>query len=223
MARLPVDVVAKLSVRVKRGQQGYWDIVRDLVRQGDGIVTARAVHDRAGGHAASVRDYLRRLERAGILIRIHPEPGSGSGRAAIAQWRLGRRCGPEAPRLRRDGTPATPAMGQEQMWRVLKMAGAGGVSAADLAWTASTEEHPVRAATAAAYLSALRRAGYLAVVASGKPGHRRGTGRQAVYRLLPDMNTGPLAPQIQRIKAVWDPNLGRHMGEAEARADGDPT
>ncbi|SOE00612.1 hypothetical protein [Caenispirillum bisanense] len=197
MGRRPVDEEAKLSVRVPRGQQGFWDIMRELRR-----FRLADVDQRCNVHRETIRGYLKGLERAGFV-----EPVGKDGDHTVYELR---RDQPDAPSVRRDGTLRKPALGQEQMWRVMKMAGAGGFSADDLAVTASTEEDPVAVETARRYLRALHRAGYLAVVTPGKT-----TGGRTVYRLLPNMRTGPLAPQIQRIKAVWDPNLRRHVGTAE--------
>lgn len=48
----------------------------------------------------------------------------------------------------------------------------------------------------------------LRVVQKASPGH----GRKAIYRLI--RNTGPLPPQIQRVKHVFDPNTREvHMPE----------
>ncbi|MEW6490806.1 MAG: hypothetical protein AB1578_23205, partial [Thermodesulfobacteriota bacterium] len=61
---------------------------------------------------------------------------------------------------------------------------------------ASIEEHVVGEADAEHYCRYLAKAGYLARV-----GHRR-------YRHLPRRRTGPLPPQIQRVRQVFDPNTG---------------
>ena len=49
----------------------------------------------------------------------------------------------------------------------------------------------------------LQRAGYLKVAVS------KGPYRRARYMLIPARNSGPQAPLIQRIKQVYDPNLGK--------------
>lgn len=209
MPRRPVHIEAQMTVRVPRGIQGYWEIIRDLSR-GGAAWTTRAVWDGIDGprpHIADLRDYVRRLDKAGIVASV------GADVEGATLYRLERDPGPEAPRLRKDGTPAkAQGRGTEQMWRVLRMAGAGGVDARELAATAATEEHPVAMTTAHAYLCHLHKAGYLAVVS---PHSHGGAGRLARYRLFPHMNTGPLAPMIQRTKHVWDPNRLEVMGVAE--------
>ncbi|GEO82298.1 hypothetical protein ROR02_24290 [Pararhodospirillum oryzae] len=195
-----MDDMARLSVRVPRGRQGIWETLRALTAGGASASLPEILDGSAEAHKSTIRTYLRCLEAAGIVAR---EEGDG------VRYRLLRDPGPEAPRLRRDGSPAQHSLGTEQMWRVLRMASA--LDARELAVTASTEEHPVALDTARAYLRALDRAGYLAVVEPGRPGHKVGTGHLTVYRLI--NNTGPLPPQIQRIKAVWDQNLRAHVGE----------
>ncbi|CCG07335.1 hypothetical protein [Pararhodospirillum photometricum] len=206
MGRLPVDEVARLSVRVPRGRQGIWQTIRALAGGGGGAFTLPEVMARSAERSKeTVRTYLRCLEAGGIVVREGLAVDGGAMR-----YRLVADPGPEAPRLRRDGSPAALCLGTEQMWRVLRMASPG-LDARELSVTASTEEHPVALGAAAAYLRALHHAGYLAVVEAGRPGHKPGTGKRTVYRLT--RCTGPLAPQIQRIRAVWDPNLSCHMGE----------
>lgn len=204
MAQRPVDVQARLTVRVPRGQQGFWEIIRDLK-----AFTVSDVDQRSNVARSTVRDFIVRLERGGFVARDGVDETSGHIRYRLVRDQ------PDAPKLKRDGSPARQRLGQDQMWRVIRMSGSGGLTATDLALTASTEDHPVKLTTAQAYLKALHRAGYLAVLRPGRPGHKPGTGSLTVYRLLPSMRTGPLAPQVQRIKAVWDPNLCRHVGQGD--------
>lgn len=192
MARLSPEVMAEITVRVPRGQQWFWDIIRDLHRS-QGEWTVRDIDGRSNTHTASIRDFLRRLERAGYIevVREIPDPN----RKPRKVYRLLRNQ-PEAPRLRRDGSPAKDlGRGQEQMWRSLRMLGV--VTVRDLAVAASTEETRVTVETARSYLKHLHAAGYLKRLERGR------------YRLRPDRNTGPLAPQVRRCDFVFDPNLGK--------------
>lgn len=148
---------------------------------------------------ATVRDYVVGLERAGYLALTQ-----ASDPRTPKRWRLVRDAGAEAPRVRKDGTPVTMGLAQEQMWRTLRMM-KGDLNARELAAHAGTPEIPVREAAAADYLGNLHRAGYLECVKPGK-----GTGRggiQARYRLV--KNTGPRPPMVCRTHAIYDPNLGR--------------
>jgi len=202
MANRPIDERVRLSVRVPRGIQGYWDIMRRLSAE-QGVFTLRDVDLQSNVNKDAIRDFLKRLERAGYVAHT-----GYRDKAKLYQLRHDQ---PEAPRLRRDGSPARE-MGRanEQVWRTAKMLKR--FTTRELAVHASTEDVPVREETAYQYLRHLEHAGYVRKVEAGRPGHKPGTGKQATYALRPDMITGPLAPQIQRTDWVWDPNLKRPMG-----------
>ena len=83
----------------------------------------------------------------------------------------------------------------------------GPFSILDLALNASTEEQPVKFSDARDYVANLHKAGYL-VMLEGQIGGR------AIYRLVPSRYSGPKPPMVQRIKQVWDPNLGKVVWSA---------
>ncbi len=192
MGRRPVhEAVLKVPLR---GHQHFWNAMRErrtfTIAEIDGAGNART---------DTVRDYVKRLARAGIL-----RP-AGSGAMGAVIYRIANDPGPEAPSVRRDGSIAPrPGVGNEQMWRSMKMLGT--FSYRDLALAASTDEVKVKPATAQAFVKHLARASYLAVVVPAVAGKNI-----AVYRLI--RNTGPLAPMIQRTDWVWDPNLQQVMGQ----------
>lgn len=194
MGRRPVNE-AVLVVPL-RGHQHFWSTMRELRR-----FTVADIDGAGNARRDTVRDYVRRLRRAGILKRVGAEPKPGTDADV---YEIVYDPGPEAPSVRRDGTVIPrPGLGNEQMWRAMKMLGF--FNHRDLSVHASTDEVAVKTATAKAYLKHLLAAGYLAVAtpaAGSKP---------AVYRLV--KNTGPLAPMIQRTDWVWDPNLRAVMGQ----------
>lgn len=191
MARRRVDEMAALNARVPRGYQGYWQVIRGLARR-DELFTLRDVEQATNAQKDTVRDYLHRLERAGIVAR------EGAGEHGATLYRLVQDVGPVAPRLRRDGSEVQQGAGQDHMWRAMKMV--GDFSAQDLLLAASTDDVRVTLDTAKTYIRHLFHAGYLARRAGGKGPVA------ATYRLKPSMNTGPLAPMVQSVKQVWDPN-----------------
>lgn len=202
MTQRPIDVAVQLQARVPRGHAGFWEIIRELKR-----FTIRDVDRRSNVHLATVRDFVRRLERGGYLRRDAEQTAEGIVYELIRDQ-------PEVPALRRDGTPARQkGLGQEQMWRAMKML--RDFDARDLAFAASTDDEQIRIATAQSYIKHLHRVGYLAVVQPAKTGTagRPGSGSLARYKLLPSKRTGPLAPMIQRTHFVFDPNLNRVVGE----------
>lgn len=146
----------------------------------------------------TVRDYLVGLERAGYLFVTDP-----GGRAIAKRWKLVKNVGAEAPRVRRDGSPVTMGLAQEQMWRTLRTL-KGDTNARELAAYASTPEIPVAETAAKDYLKNLFLANYLQRTAEGKGKGHGGT--QGRYRLI--SNTGPRPPMVQRTDAMYDPNLG---------------
>lgn len=215
MSRRACHIEAALRVRVRRGHQGIWEAIRE--RRDAWWTVGDVWRDTDVPSPEAVADYVRRLHRAGYLERAEHRPG---GAGLMVSWRLVRDAGPEAPRLRRDGTESLPTA-QEAMWRTLRMIGRDGVTADDLVVMASTAAVPVRRVSATRYLQALARAGYLRVLEEGRPGHKPGTGTPTRYALRAGMNTGPRAPMIARVThAVWDPNRGEFMGQSEADVSG---
>lgn len=205
MARHPAHIMASLTVRVPRGYQGFWEIVRELHRQKQRW-TFLEVSERCNVANETVNDYLHRLAKAGYIKK-------DGATAKATLYRLVKDQ-PEAPRLLRDGTAACrQGLGQDHLWRAMKMLST--FNARELHKHATTAEVAVSLAAAKRYIASLHRAGYLIEIVPAKPGHRPGTGRLATYRLSPAMNTGPLAPQIQATKFVWDPNTKKVMGPAE--------
>lgn len=215
-----MHIEAALRVRVRRGQQGIWEAIRE--RRAQPWSLREIWRDTGVGNVETVRDYVRRLVAGGYVARQAPgshECGRPAQSQAIA-YVLTRDGGAEAPRLRRDGTEVPPT-GQEAMWRTLRMIGGDGVTADDLVVMASTDVRPVARSAAATYLQHLAHAGYLRVIEEGRPGHRPGAGRPARYALRAGMNTGPAAPMIARVThAVWDPNRSAFVGVAEAAPSG---
>lgn len=197
MARKP----AHLELVGGKGQrQRVWDRIRAL--KGSDFDLAEITF--GAECKATVRDYVVGLERAGYLVLTQ-----ASDTRTPKRWKLARDAGAEAPRVRKDGTPVTQGLAQEQMWRTLRMM-KGDTNARELAAHASTPDIPVRESAAHDYLHNLHRAGYLECVKPGK-GVGRG-GIQARYRLLPTPHgqpPGPRPPMVCRADAVYDPNLGK--------------
>lgn len=189
MARKAVHLTA--GAKRPEGRQVMWEAMRTLR-----TFTIADLSCRTQINDTTVRSYVEGLTRAGYLSCEKPVRGKGPFRAAI--WTLVRDIGVEAPKVRKDGTHVTSGLGREQLWRTMRII--GDFDHHELALQASTEEHPVAANEANFYCIYLRRAGYLTVTREGGPN------TPTRYRLLPSRYTGPQAPQIQRIRQVWDPN-----------------
>lgn len=187
----------------KGPRQRVWDAIRRLAATNSAPFTDHDIWDATEGaendiEFGLIRDYRRCLVNAGILAVA----GQRKGRRVEGTFALVRDAGAEAPRLRKDGSPVTQGLAQEQMWRTLRML-KGDTNERELAAHASTPAIPVREVAAHDYLCTLNRAGYMRVTKPGLSG-RKGLSR---YQLI--TNTGPRPPMVCRADAVYDPNLGK--------------
>ncbi|GAB7078347.1 hypothetical protein [Megalodesulfovibrio paquesii] len=159
------------------GNDAVWTAMLELADAGRDITVA-AVGAKVLRGKGEIREYLRRLCLAGVCTAT---PGQGIG--AMTTYRLTQRPA-QAPHLDKEGKPF-PETDQQRMWRGLRMMKA--CTAVDLATAVSVKE-----SVAYTYLKMLAHAGY--VTRSGDQ-----------YRLV--RQHGPLAPMIQKVKQVYDPNL----------------
>lgn len=188
MSRRPVDQIARS--RDAEGRQVIWETIRAQ----PGPFVMGDLFRETWISRATLRSYLRALTAAGILERTeHPER---VGLRDAVTWRLLQDEGHYAPRVNNKGERVTQGLGVEQMWRTMRMLKE--FTSPQVAMHATTDEVQVSELTARSYCSMLLATGYLRCIQKGS-GNRRAT-----YRLV--RNTGPLAPQIQRVKQVFDPN-----------------
>jgi len=192
MALKPADKRNGLDSR-----QVLWEIIRKM-----GTVTFRSLRNETVLSMDTVRDYVRSLEKAGFLRKLPREEGPW----APNTWELIKDVGVEAPRVRRDGTLVTQGEGRRNMWEAMRILRV--FTPRDLAVAASLPDCPVKESTALDYAKHLCKAGYL-----------KKNGRE--YRFLPSAYTGPLAPQIQRTKRVWDPNLKQVRWRSDGEVSND--
>lgn len=157
-----------------------------------------SLRDAAGiGHCdkGSARTFLRALIAGGIVEKLSDNPFAVR---IIAESDPG----PAVPRLREDGSLVVAGGDRQKIWRAARV-----LKTFDLiALCAAAEVDPENARN---YLGYLVKAGYFAMDYDHK------TRRPAVYTAIPSAYTGPLAPQVARIKTVWDPNLGRVVWPAD--------
>jgi hypothetical protein len=196
--RKPVEME---MVGGKGSRQRVWEAIRKYA----GAFTCYQISRKAKADDGTVYTYLRSLEKGGYI------EGQEGNQLLFAfkekKWKLVRDNGVEAPRLTRDGKPVVQGMGNEAMWRSMRIVGE--FNARELAAHASASGIAVKEQTAKSYISALKAAEYLAT-ATGAASKGIGKGAvQARYRLAPGKYTGPRPPMIQRTKSVYDPNLGK--------------
>jgi hypothetical protein len=132
-----------------------------------------------------VKQLLAQWRAGGHVLH---RPGRHAGRE-VDTWSPARR----AP-LPPAGTPSETD--QDRMWRAMKMMKTFTVQ--DLALHAAVPGAEIPVGTARAYLLHLQRAGYVAA-------QRSAMNAPAAYRFL--KSTGPKAPRVLKLPAVWDPNL----------------
>lgn len=202
MARKPVDLIA--AAARPEGRQVIWGAIRNLRS-----FTVSKIEDSTRINEGTIRTYVRGLERAGYLRKVDfacvHTPIPGSFRPVV--YELIKDCGVDAPRVTVNGEQVTQGRAREQMWRTMRVL--RDFTWRDLAVQASTEEQAIDPEDARSYIKYLHAAGYLVCMRPAKPGNKPGAGTLAQYRLLPSKYTGPQPPMIQRVKQVFDPNLGR--------------
>ncbi len=185
--RLPAD-------HAGAGRQEIWQALKSCSAE----ITVTRLVEATGLHRSSVTRYLNALTAAGYLEAHEGEPGHAS------TWTLIRDVGFHAPRVRADGSKVKQGEIYEQIWRGMYMLKS--FTFLDLIQHASIE---IAEATAKDYCKRLLGAGYLRVERKADP-HRA---RVAKYRLI--RHSGPMAPQVQRVQRIYDPNTGLvHYPEA---------
>jgi hypothetical protein len=190
----PRRLNALIEINISRGQEGVWAAARRL--RAFSIDDIERLVESERNH---IGDYLRRLERGGFLKRLCDKPVQYE--VIIDQA--------DAPRVRHDGSLIVEprAAGQDNMWRVMKML--RDFDGPELAREAQSPGVVVAVNSALQYIVALHAAGYLIMVQDEVRSGKKGQGGRARYALNPEKNTGPQAPQIQKTKALFDPNIGQ--------------
>lgn len=195
------------------GRQSMWEAMRKLRS-----FTVSALALESGREREAVRTYVESLAKAGYLDITGTEAAPTGGfiqktnprNRPANVYSLVRDIGIEAPRVKRDGTPCIQGRAREQMWRTMR--NLGDFTPRDLALMASTTESAVSEIDAADYVKHLAPAGYLVVTRKATPK------KQAQYRFVAARWTGPKAPMIQRLKTVFDANLGKIVWNEEVDA-----
>ncbi len=202
MSRKPIHLTL---VDGQGPRQQIWDAIRSIAVAENGRLVDGAVFTSdkliriTDVNKGITGEYLKGLLAAGF-IELTSEPV----RAKLNQYRLIRDNGIEAPRVRRDGSPVTQGLAQEQMWRALRNLKCD-TNARELAALASTTTVPVDVRAAESYLENLYRASYLNRTIRGQGLGKPGASIPSRYRLV--SNTGPKPPMVQRTDAIFDPNL----------------
>ena len=182
MSQKPVDKRPALNTRA-----ALWAIMREL-----GTFTAPELAKHTLYHVSTVKDYLQGLTAAGYLSLVpdakHPTYHFDNAR-----------CPFDPPRVRKDGSAVTQGAGRKNLWRTAKILGE--FTVLQLVEHAKTDTVRISDNEAADYVHHLHKAGYLTLAQGAKT-----SGGRAIYRFNRARYTGPLPPQVQRVKRVYDPN-----------------
>jgi len=180
--KLPKTKLLGLQARTK-----LWAALQ-AVRDGARPPTTAVLIEAAACERTSALDWLHGWAEAGAVERIV----SRKNAVCTYRWR---------PILRAPAPPDdAPETARQRMWRTAKMLKT--FTLTDLALHASVPGGDVPVGSARIYVQFLAAAGYLAVVTPAK--RDRAAHVTTTYRFV--RSTGPLAPQVIRPVAVWDPN-----------------
>ena len=188
----PVNYLAA-SVELPKGEDAIWAAMLSLHERGEPWSLAQ-VERASQADEATIREYLRRLIKAGRVERAGSRPARAPSRQVVQLYRVGI-TSLEAPRLRRDGSEC-PEPAIEKMWRVMRMLRT--FTAQDIADAAQ-----VNGATADRYLRQLATGGDPISCGPGRPMERS-------YLVVREL--GPKAPKILRGHTVYDPNSQELIG-----------
>ncbi len=206
MPRHTAQRTAELSVVIPHGYEGFWQIIRKIDADRPWSITE--IHGKTIGvkFRDTVADYIGRLVKGGFAKEVG-ERSSNFGRMEKT-FRLLKRPS-DAPSLTRGGSIIPPTR-TTLIWNAIR--GLKQFDIKELHYVTS-QSHNVAPLTVKRYVQHLYEAGYFALVSEGAPG------KVAIYRLRPNMNTGPLPPKILRHHLVWDENRSAVIHPAKTLAE----
>lgn len=154
----------------------------------------------------SARGFVASLVKAKVVQILREAKVYGHSKSIRRKYfMLVNDLGYTVPSISKDGKLIASVTGNKAMWNTLRITKQA-VNAHELVQLASNDEISIKLETANEYLRALHHAGYLTLT---QPANN--AGGKAKYKLLPGMDTGPIPPQIQRAKQVFDPNTNTVM------------
>lgn len=180
LGQLPVD-------KAKNNRKIIWAAIRKLR-----VFTIVDLEKETKLNHATISTYVLSLAKGGYLSKkfIYFE---GSRRIQHSQYELIKDTGFCHPRVNRQGQDVSESV-QNKIWKCIRIHKS--LSLLDLEAMLSGLGVTFSLVAIDSYLKMLRTAGYL----RKKKGDKN-------YTLVLGMNTGPLAPQIQKTKQIYDPNL----------------
>lgn len=193
--RSNIDMV-QANIAVPRGHDAFWKIMRDLDKRGPWDL--KAIDDQCNVDVTTIRDFVRRLVRAGIATEAGERAQAGTGSMGAKLFRL-LRTPHDTPRLDRNGKDLGETQ-QATLWRGMKMLKE--FDAGELARETSLPDRPILTFRADRYIRSLARVGVLVKIAGSRNPVR--------YRLV--NNLGAKAPTVSKAEVVFDPNARAIVG-----------
>lgn len=194
--RKPVHLVAAMPL--PQGREAMWAAVRNLAAKGD--FSLLDIERITRINIKTITCFVQGLANGGYVERGPQHRDAETGGFQPRRYRLVTDCGVEPPRVNRKGKPVLQGTAGEAMWQAMRILRS---FTPDELMHAASGGQRIGRDHARGYVKNLYHARYLRLVEKSTPG------RQARYALIPACNTGPLPPQVQRVKQVFDPNLGK--------------
>lgn len=197
MAKRSKIEMVQASLVVPRGHDAFWQMV--LAADQAGPWEVKSIDGQSNVDIGTIRDFVRRLVRAGIAEKVGTRP-LGGGRNSADIFRLVSRPF-ETPRLDRDGKVLAETH-YETLWRAMKMLKE--FDAVELARETTQPDREIKATHAVGYLRAL------AAVHIVEPSDAAQAGQTKRFRLV--LNLGAKAPSVSKTLVVFDPNSRTIVG-----------
>lgn len=186
--RRPVSVAPK-------NRKMIWAVIRELK-----TFTIRNLEDRTKIAPRTITSYLQALEKAEIINK-NVVYATGRGCLRTNEYKLLKDLGVNAPVVNKSGSLIEDSH-QSRIWRAVRIL--KNFTLRDIVATASQDDDPVTMASAEQYLNFLKKAGYLSK-----------KNKEKVFHLVLSMNKGIQAPQVQRIRQIYDPNIDKVVWNSE--------
>lgn len=181
--RTPVHLMN--SAKRLRGREAIWVKIRELK-----TFTLRDLWLDTDISPGTIRTFVIALEKAGFLSS---EKKTRRSTPPYYEFTLIKDVGIDCPKVRKDGSTVKPT-NTENMWNAMRIMKRFSIK--DLILNASTDDTKIKPTSADDYCKHLCKAGYLVKQ------------KDKTYRFIESRYTGPKPPMIQRIKQVFDPNIG---------------
>ncbi len=169
------------------GRDIIWKAIRELK-----TFTKQDLLYKTDVNLGTICTFLTSLENADYISK--KEIKKQKNNMPLFEYCLIKDIGVDAPKVRKDGSRVKPKA-TDNMWRTMRILKKFSVK--DLILNATTDDVQIKPTSADSYCKYLCRAGYLVRNAD------------KTYTFLQSKYTGPLAPMIQRIKQLYDPNIGK--------------